>query len=160
MASSTIDPDPVSPVVRLATPEDELALAALLLRCRYATFHWRTPDSFSLTDFAIETAGEKIWVATLESGELVGFISVWMPEHFIHHLYVEPDRQRLGIGKMLLAAVLQSAPATWSLKCAIKNVPALSFYEGQGWKIVGRGEDIGSDYYLMLSPALPDVPAS
>lgn len=160
MPDPTPDFNPQMYLIRPAKIGDECELAALLLRARRATFHWRDPESFTLGDFALETAGEQIWVAEAESGRLAGFISVWMPEHFIHHLYVHPDLQRSGLGTLLLNTMLSSVKAPWSLKCAIKNVPAVAFYEKMGWTIVGRGEDIGSDYYLMHAPTMPEEPVS
>ena len=47
--------------------------------------------------------GEDVHVAMLGE-DIVGFASVWVPERFIHHLYVSPAHQRAGVGSALLRA--------------------------------------------------------
>jgi len=88
-----------------------------------------------------ETDGERITVAE-EDGEVLGFASVWQPSSFLHHLHVDPDHQRRGVGTALLEQVAQSTPTAVSLKCQVGNGVALSFYAKLGF--IGkdeRGED-------------------
>ncbi|MDW5418684.1 GNAT family N-acetyltransferase [Iodobacter sp. CM08] len=81
-----------------------------------------------------------MFVAIGEDMQLVGFVSVWMAEPFIHHLYINPSHQRFGVGRALLTAVQQWLPLPWQLKCLIKNTAALNFYLSQGWVAVDSGE--------------------
>ena len=63
---------------------------------------WLDSKQFCLADFDIDVEGEQIWVA-LCKGKPVGFISIWEPENFIHHLYISPEYTRKGIGARLLS---------------------------------------------------------
>ena len=88
-----------------------------------------------------ETDGERIFVAE-EDGQVLGFASVWEPESFLHHLHVDPDHQRRGIGTALLQRVAQSGPLGMSLKCQLENLGALRFYAHHGFAESGeRGKD-------------------
>ncbi|WP_053332419.1 GNAT family N-acetyltransferase [Verrucomicrobium spinosum] len=144
---------PPSFSIRPIRLEDEAALAQLLVTCREDAFHWRDAGSFALADFAIETAGERMWVAEGSDGSVWGFISIWEPDDFIHHLYVHPNCQRNGVGEELMRKVLAFKETTWRLKCPVANAPGLAFYEKHGWTVEDRGVDVGSDYFLMRSPA-------
>ncbi len=138
--------------VRGATAADLPALRDLFLRSRRAAFSWEPPETFALADFEAQTRGEAQWVATDPAGQLVGFASVWMPEHFLHHLYVDPARLRDGVGRALLQA-LPGWPATrYRLKCLTRNLRALAFYRACGFVEVGAGTADDGDYLLLASP--------
>jgi GNAT superfamily N-acetyltransferase len=103
-----------------------------------------------LEDFDSSTQDEEIWVAE-EGGLLVGFVSIFREDNFIHNLYVEPKQPPRGIG----SALLKTAEATFTdmgtLKCLVQNERALAFYLKNGWHIISAG-DAGKDaYYLMGS---------
>ena len=124
------------------------SLARLYLAARRDTFHWAPADRFALGDFAPDTEGEVIDVA-LHDGEPVGFISVWKPAHFIHHLYVDAAYQRLGIGTLLLDRALARIGRPAGLKCVERNARALDFYRAKGWRFVAHGEDdLGRHHFL------------
>jgi len=124
------------------------ALARLYLAARRDTFHWAPADRFALGDFAPDTEGEVIDVA-LHDGEPVGFISVWTPAHFIHHLYVDAAYQRLGIGTLLIDHALRRIGRPAGLKCVERNTRALAFYRAKGWRLVEHGEDdLGRHHFL------------
>ena len=74
--------------VRPAVPADHPALAEIFLQVRRESFTWNDPGSFRLEDFAVETEGEAIYLAQDAAGNIAGFISVWEPENFVHHLFV------------------------------------------------------------------------
>ncbi|RYD19560.1 MAG: N-acetyltransferase, partial [Verrucomicrobiaceae bacterium] len=84
-----------------------------------------------------------------ESGALLGFISVWSKEHFVHHLYVTPDQQRCGTGSALLRSLRSWLPLPYRLKCLEENHAALAFYRRHGWAELERGTDTLGDYLLM-----------
>ena len=75
-------------------------LRQLYLESRAATFTWLDSQAYELSDFDRDTEGEEIWVA-MESDEVVGFISIWSPDGFIHHLFVSPDYRNTGAGSRL-----------------------------------------------------------
>ena len=61
------------------------ALRNLFLRTRLTTFSWVDTSQFTLSDFEQETEGEYILVA-LDDELLVGFVSIWVADNFVHHL--------------------------------------------------------------------------
>src|ERR1035438_9572663 len=84
--------------IRRAEAKDSGALARIFVESRLETFYWQNPARFRLEDFEKETAGETVFVAEDGSGKILGFISVWEPERFVHHLYIAlpPPRVHLG----------------------------------------------------------------
>src|ERR1700722_8527762 len=103
--------------IRRAEAKDSAALARIFVDSRLAAFYWQNPARFRLEDFEKETAGETGFVAEDGNGELLGFISVWEPERFIHHLYIAPGELRRGIGKLLLESLSSWLPLPYQLKC-------------------------------------------
>lgn len=120
-------------MIRLMAPEDRHHLANLFLKSRRDTFHWVDPACFRADDFATQTQGETIWVAE-QGGYLCGFIAIWQPDDFVHHLYVSADWHGQGIGRALLEQGLASAQRQPSLKVATRNTAALAFYHRLGWQ--------------------------
>jgi GNAT superfamily N-acetyltransferase len=136
--------------IRLAETTDLADLAGIFLNTRLRAFHWCDPSSFRLQDFAIQTEGEIIHVAEdPENGTLLGFISVWSKEHFVHHLYVTPDQQRNGTGSALLRSLRSWLPFPHRLKCLEENHAARAFYRKHGWIELNRGSDALGHYLLM-----------
>ena len=107
---------------------DTNALADIYYQSRIVTFDWINPNEVKLDDFHRDTKGEKIWVAELK-GHVVGFVSFWEVEGFIHHLFVLPDYVSQGIGSQLLATCLNQMSKLATLKCVSANTNALSFYK-------------------------------
>ncbi|CAH0539545.1 hypothetical protein [Vibrio marisflavi] len=66
------------------------AVSELYLNGRTSTFSWLDTSGYSLADFELDTEGERILVA-LVGEHVVGFISIWEPENFVHHLYVSDE---------------------------------------------------------------------
>lgn len=100
------------------------------------------PDgSIDFDAFQSLVEGEEIHVARL-GDEIVGFVSVWVPENFIHHLYVAPRHQSAGIGSALLQVCAARYGLPLSLKCDVCNSRAQRFYRKLGWRpgAAGVGE--------------------
>ena len=93
-------------------------------------------------EFAALINGEELFVAE-HAGAIAGFVAVWAPENFIHHLYVLPAAQGRGVGSSLLQFCEARYGRTLSLKCSLVNVRALQFYQRKGW--VAKGAGIGDD---------------
>ncbi|WP_232515188.1 GNAT family N-acetyltransferase [Burkholderia ambifaria] len=89
---------------------DMPALRELFLRSRREAFVWQPAGAFRLADFDAQTDGERLRVAEDDGGQLAGFVSVWEPDHFIHHLYVHRPHHRRGIGAC--------RPSRWSCRSA------------------------------------------
>ncbi len=100
-----------------------------------------------LSDFERDTEGEDIWVAS-KSNEILGFISIWEPANFIHHLFVSPSNLRSGVGLKLLDFAKQRY-SNLSLKCLTRNSNAIGFYRSQGFTIVETVDDRAESYHLM-----------
>ncbi|CAB3968422.1 GNAT family acetyltransferase [Burkholderia cenocepacia] len=138
-------------IVRDAVAADTPALCELFLRSRRETFVWQPAGAFQLADFEAQTEGERLRVAEDDRGRLAGFVSVWEPDHFIHHLHVHRSHHRSGIGRALLRA-LPGWPATlYRLKCLRANVPALAFYAACGFVEIGAGSSEDGEYLLLES---------
>lgn len=137
--------------IRSYQETDRPLLRSLYLAARQAAFTWRDTRNYRLEDFDRSTLGEAIWVAEQDS-KLLGFVSIYRAENFIHHLYVDPLQPPQGVGSALLHAAEHTFSSTGSLKCLVKNVKALAFYHKHGWQIVANGNDGGEEYYLMHSP--------
>lgn len=135
--------------LRPAMPRDTPALASLFLEVRRSTFTWRDASTFALEDFEAQTVAEDITIAENEHGELLGFVSVWEPESFIHHLFVATSAQGMGVGRRLLASLLPWLPLPHRLKCAEPNASALAFYRKLGWIEIARGESSDGCYRLL-----------
>ncbi|KAF1008266.1 MAG: hypothetical protein GAK28_01246 [Luteibacter sp.] len=137
--------------IRVATARDLPALRELFLRSRRDTFTWQPCHLFQLADFDVQTEGERILIAE-EGMRLAGFVSVWEPDAFIHHLYVDGAFLRRGIARQLLNALPDWPLTRYRLKCLVRNLGALRFYEATGFVEVGRGTSDDGDFLLLESP--------
>ena len=137
--------------IREFTEMDRPELQHIYLRSRQQTFYWLNTALFVLTDFDKDTAGEEILVAEDDS-ILKGFSALWRADNFIHHLYVHPQFLNKGIGKMLLAKVIEKAIKPITLKCMANNQNALAFYKSQGWRYQSEGLNEDGQYYLLVYP--------
>jgi len=134
--------------VRRFEETDRLILQKLYLSVRVSTFNWLDTSKFSLQDFDSSTLNETIWVAVHED-KIVGFISIYQPDNFIHNLYVDVSMKNKGIGSLLLDEVLKNTPRPVSLKCISKNTRALNFYLAKGWRTISEDKDKHGKYCLM-----------
>lgn len=134
--------------VRPAGSADRPALRELFLRERRRTFTWNDPARYALADFDAETRGEAVRVADLDD-RLAGFVAVWEPDSFVHHLYVDSGLRGRGVGTALLDAALASIRRPARLKCLVRNAAAVRFYRSRGWKKAGSGSDAEGDFHLM-----------
>jgi ribosomal protein S18 acetylase RimI-like enzyme len=135
--------------IRPAEPSDHPALAELFLVARNDAFTWADPASHTRDDFADQTEGEAIHLAESSEGELLGFISIWEEENFVHHLFVSPAQQGKGVGRALLADLASRRAGPFTLKCVAANSAALAFYRKTGWREIGSGTVSEGRYLLM-----------
>ncbi|HXC53977.1 MAG TPA: GNAT family N-acetyltransferase [Rhizomicrobium sp.] len=118
--------------------------AALYVRSGTAAFTWRPESHFRAADFRMFAQDEEVWLALMGEA-LVGILAVFRPENFIHCLYVDPDAQRLGVGRALVAHVRRLAGAPLTLKLDVPNRRAIRFYEATGWHRLTGLDDQGVD---------------
>lgn len=119
-------------IVRLAEPRDAADIQRIFERSlRQAS--WLPQGVDPDTDFLRNSAGETVYVGLSPQGEVAGLVSLYTPGKFIHHLYVDADSQRQGIGAALLSSLENWLPKPWYLKCVTANARARAFYARCGW---------------------------
>jgi len=128
--------------------DDRPALRDIYLASRLQAFPWVSRAEFSLEDFDADIEGENLFVATVNTLP-VGFISLYEPDNFIHHLYVDPDSTGRGVGSALLNASIQRLGYPIRLKCLVENQRAVQFYQQRGWQVKGEGDDTHGPFYEM-----------
>jgi [ribosomal protein S18]-alanine N-acetyltransferase len=92
-----------------------------------------------------ELATGQHYLAALENGELIGYAGLALPpsspEAWVNNLAVRRDRQRSGLGRRLLTALLDHARAGGAqrvmLEVAADNGPAQKLYDSYGFDVVG-----------------------
>ena len=134
--------------VRPATPKDHVALQELF-SAAIARAHWLPSTSRARADLASVTQNELILVHATDDDQILGFISVYAPEHFVHHLFVAPGFEDKGIGTNLLIELPRYVAPPWRLKCLTANSRAMSFYSRRGWAEVERREGPEGQYALL-----------
>lgn len=151
--------------LRAATLSDAPAIARLhLASWRQAYRDLAPPEAFEALDEAMRL---RRWTATLASpaaqqavvvaerdGRLAGMGMASAPSQAsfgargeIGSLYIDPDFQRLGLGRRLLSALARQI-ADWgyggaALGVVVGNDPAIAFYEALGGQAAGRYLDPG-----------------
>lgn len=139
-------------VIKEFEEQNREALRKLYLEVRKTNFVWLSKEARATASFDADTEGELLLVAWLK-GRIVGFISIWLPDNFIHHLYVDNAYQRKGIGKQLLDKTIPIIGLPATLKCMKANPAALRFYTRNGWTAREEGiTDEGAFVLFQLSP--------
>lgn len=123
-------------------------LKKLFLESRQKTFYWLDTTAFNLNDFELQTQDEQLFVA-IEEKTVIGFISLWLEDNFIHHLYVRESDQQKRIGSQLLDVAMQQMNGPIRLKCLEKNSPAIFFYKKHGFIELEKGMSTEGIYILM-----------
>lgn len=123
-------------------------LRKIFYNVRRNSFHWIEPVELKLSDFDESTKDELILVALIKN-EIVGFVSIWVPDKFIHNLFVLQDFQGKGVGTALVNEGIKRAGLPLTLKCVKSNTKAFNYYKSHNWKI--EKEEMGNEglYYLM-----------
>lgn len=138
----------MTPILRRFRAADLAQIKKIFTLARRQAFYWEPADIFQDDDFEVATAGELIWVAEIVTGIVAGFISIWEVDSFIHLLFVHPEYQGQGIGQALLEKSYELVPFPIRLKCKSRNERAVRFYQRNGWREVGRGQDSFGEYIL------------
>ncbi|MDT2598515.1 GNAT family N-acetyltransferase [Enterococcus hulanensis] len=121
--------------IREMTTQDKPSLRQLYLESRRETFYWDDPELMHIEDFDRDTEDELIFVAESQQ-KIIGFISLYVPDNFIHCLFVDSSFKGQGAGHLLLEKAKQQLQRPLKLKCLSRNAPALAFYEKEGWEKV------------------------
>lgn len=134
--------------IREFIEEDRFSLRNVYLETRLERFTWLNGDSLKLEDFDKDTEGERIWVCEC-SKKVIGFISIWEPDNFIHHLFIQTEFSRRGYGSQLLEICMATIGRPAKLKCVSQNTSALQFYKSKGWRTISKGVSPDGEYQLM-----------
>lgn len=126
---------------------DLKALQKIFLEERKRTFTWNDISEFKLDDFIKQTQGEYILTAFWNDIP-VGFISIWIPNNFIHHLYVDHAHQGKSIGSQLLTQAISKTNFPLTLKCLENNTKAIDFYIKKGFIEKEKGNSSNGIYIL------------
>ena len=100
-------------------------------------------ERWSAAMFWNELAGGNFYVAAVEGDEVIGYagLSVNGGEGWVQNIAVRRDRQRRGIGRALLDALLAEAARrgvhSVLLEVAVDNRPAQRLYDSYGFEPVG-----------------------
>lgn len=121
--------------IREMTTQDKPRLRQLYLESRRETFYWDDPELMHIEDFDRDTEDELIFVAESQQ-KIIGFNSLYVPDNFIHCLFVDSSFKGQGTGHLLLEKAKQQLTRPLKLKCLSRNTPALAFYEKEGWEKV------------------------
>nr|WP_071608982.1 GNAT family N-acetyltransferase [Entomohabitans teleogrylli] len=140
--------------IRAWRESDRPFLRTLYLHTRRHAWTWMDGSRWRLEDFDALIRGERVLVASV-SGHRAGFAAIWLPDNFLHSLFVAPQWQGKGIGSALLQAAQDTFTSTGALKCLVKNDAARRFYLRHGWHIASRGDAPQGDYWLMHYPLPP-----
>jgi len=149
-------------LIREATPADNDRLTEIFCASRADAFPTSQLRAESVVDFLRETEGEVVLVASDSDGRIRGWMSIWQPESFVHHLYVDPPVQGRGAGRSLLMALPRWVPPPFTLKCLRANDKAMTYYTKLGWVEIGSGTDTEGDYALLewrLNAVPPNFPS-
>jgi ribosomal-protein-alanine N-acetyltransferase len=102
-------------------------------------------EQWSAAMFWNELANGNHYLAAFEGEDLVGYggLAVTGPtEAWVNNIAVRRDRQRQGIGRLLLESLLEHARSQGArsvlLEVAEHNKPAQTLYDTYGFAIVGR----------------------
>ncbi len=134
--------------IRDATVSDYPDLRKIYLESRHQNFHWADKEAMSVDDFDKHTEGEHVILAE-EGNQILGFASLYLPDNFIHNLFVHPDFFGKGVGGSLLQASVEKMNKPIRLKCVSENHMAMKFYEHKGWKKVVEEDNSAEKYWVM-----------
>ncbi len=134
--------------IRSCKNEDFDSLREIYFMSRKINFTWLDTSDLKQEDFERDTKDESMLVAARQD-QILGFISLWVPDRFVHHLYVHPDFTGQQVGKNLLKAAIEQWGTPMTLKCMRENTKALNFYVSQGWQAKDEGISPNGPYYLM-----------
>jgi ribosomal-protein-alanine N-acetyltransferase len=100
-------------------------------------------ERWSPAMFWNELAHGHHYIAAVQDGAIVGYagLALVRPEAWVNNIAVRRDRQRTGIGRLLMDALLAQARAAGAthtlLEVAADNAPAQKMYAGYGFEVVG-----------------------
>lgn len=118
--------------------------------CQILQNEWElTTDLTQMIHDLDQSISEEVVLVARQNGTIIGFISWYEPDAFIHHLYIKSEFRNLGVGKNLIHCALGKLRHPVRLKCLKNNKKALDFYFGIGWYLAGEGISNEGDFFIM-----------
>ncbi|MED5016464.1 GNAT family N-acetyltransferase [Paenibacillus chibensis] len=136
-------------IIREASRADYPQLRRIYLESRRESFRWANVDEMTLDDFDKDTSEEQILLAE-EYAQVLGFASLYVPDRFIHNLFVHPAAAGNGVGDLLLKRAVAELGTPVTLKCVSENLKALRFYKKRGWKAVVEEGEPDARYWVLV----------
>lgn len=125
--------------LRLHAPNPaELQACALIFAAGQREILPEEAARWTAAAFPEAVAGEQVSVATTAAGDVVGFLSLWTADRFVHFLHVRASWRGRGVGRRLLEHAGRQVDGPLELKCLLTNTAALTFYHHLGWVEVER----------------------
>lgn len=134
--------------IRPALADELVSCAELYARIAATSFYWLAPEARTAQAMLGTFNEEEVFVA-VRDGELVGFLSLYRSDAFVHSLFVETPGQAVGPA-LLMRAIAEVGRV--SLKCADDNHAARRFYDRLGFAEIDHGEDVGHTWTRLQSP--------
>ncbi|MCR8642027.1 GNAT family N-acetyltransferase [Paenibacillus sp. N1-5-1-14] len=135
--------------IREANELDYPELRKIYLESRRKSFHWANVNEMTFEDFDRDTIEEYI-ILVEDNSHILGFASLYLPDNFIHNLFVHPDFNGKGVGTQLVNYSIEKMSKPVRLKCVSENHSALIFYEKNGWKKVVEEGNPGEKYWVLV----------
>lgn len=132
--------------IRLAAPEDTESIWELDKIC------FTVPWSYNDFENELNNNALALYVVAENNEKIIGYAGVWciVDEGHITNVGVHPSYRKSGIGKKLIAALMDEArkkagTRSFTLEVRVSNKPAIGLYEGFGFKEVGKRKGYYSD---------------
>jgi ribosomal protein S18 acetylase RimI-like enzyme len=124
--------------LRHARAQDGARLAAIHIRSRRIAMpflpHLHSDEETLqwMTSYVLPKL--EVWAAET-AGEIVGYMALEAEQ--VDHLYIAPEWQGRGAGKLLINQAKQLRSRRLQLYCFAMNAPARAFYESHGFVPIG-----------------------
>lgn len=149
--------------IRPATVDDVAAIAVIYghsVRTETASFEFQAPDEEEMARrmAGFVAAGFPYLVCADGAGKVLGYAyaSNWRPRIGYNHtvedsLYVAPDAQRQGVGRMLLQALIAACEAEGFRQMVAvigdaRHAASIALHQNEGFVIVGRLPTLGHKF--------------
>ncbi|MCA1246507.1 acetyltransferase [Massilia sp. MS-15] len=137
--------------IRLSTPDDSAALAAIWRASVRATHDFLSEQDFQDLDRLVSRdylPATAVWVALDAAGRPQGFLG--LSGAHVDALFIDPACRGQGIGRRLLAHA-EALAGRLSVDVNEQNAAALGFYRHLGFHATGRSprDDAGRPYPLL-----------
>jgi phosphinothricin acetyltransferase len=158
-------------IIRAATAADIPAITAIYghsVATETASFEFDPPGEAEMARrmATFQAAGFPYLVCTDAGGRVLGYAyaSNWRPRIGYNHaledsLYIAPEAQRQGVGRLLLRALIAECEALGFRQMVAvigdsRHVASIALHESEGFAIVGRLPALGHKFGLWLDSVL------